>query len=303
VFDLQGLFQCSHQYFQAFYPLDRGKESWISTLTNSHFGDTTKETEKTQKKIPHIDINMELFEAMHFTTCSILEATRLASGGKQSIVPNYFQKLFEHKLSTFSVEPRDHVHFKAVAATKAVLQSDCPQAFAIIKSMFCNSWLPSKDYNRLMLFVRQRLKKVALESFLIFYSAAYRSISLDYTSNLFSLHDRNLKSTIGFLIVNQAFYGSLDHATEILTIEKRPRKNLFQALRQFVHETIDSDVQTNKKTNISNSVDKYVEDKGQIYGKREGEEKRTQKTHVEIAFLNCKSDYRLMATMNCKTLT
>jgi len=244
--------------------------------TTTRYGDRNTEQEKIEKQrqMPyHMHINLELLESVHLISAMLLETPNMVLQGydsKRKVISRPFRRLmdiFDRQIFGGPPEsPRDHV----IAAARALREANVTQAVTFVSDLSCWKLLPDCDEVKEML--QRNVREVALQTFILKYSRAFSSLSIDFLSSMSGLPPKSVHSILSRMMINEEIQ-SCWHQPSRTVVMYQAEPNRMQSLVLQYSEKIETFVAENERLFESRTGFGY-DKRG---GNRDGEEDERRK--------------------------
>ena len=250
----------------------RARELLAQGVSMGRFYDKTPEQEKAEKRrqIPyHQHINLDLLEACHLISAMILEVPNMAAAGtdesnsrRTRVLSRTFRKyhdIYDRQVFTGPPEQtRDYV----MTATKALMKGDWKRCSDLLQELEVWDLVAGEGAaEEIKTMLVDKIKQVALRTYLLAFSSKYDSLSHDQLCQMFEMGKSEVHSLVSKMMINRDLIASWDQPTGTIVMRKVEPSALQVIALQFAE----------KATSLVDANERLLDSKTGNYGYKDND--------------------------------
>lgn len=181
--------------------------------------------ERSRQYPEHMHLNLDLLDACHLVSAMFVESANVALYGmdKKHIISKSFRRLMDnHSRQAFNGPPED-IRDTVMAISKQLKYGDWQKAYTYIERL--DVWKMLQNKTKILLGLKKKIKEVALQTYLIYFSSQYKTIGVEYLMNMFELSEKDTYRICSELVTEDQLQGAWDHTSKCIVIDaKQPTK-------------------------------------------------------------------------------
>jgi len=219
-----------------FYPSNRIKELLAQGFSRN-FTDRNleKEKEERRRQYPfHMHINIDMIEGFHLISAMFEEVPNLAiirTDRRFRIVSKTFRHHFNHYTRQPFNGPPENTRDGVMAATVALQEANWLKSYKFLEELKIWQFIPQQE--RVKLLIKNKLKEVALRTYLLSYAPQYSSIEVKTLKTMFDLEEDFIHKVASEMIFTEQFQGAWDQSDSYINMICQPLSKLQRAALAF----------------------------------------------------------------------
>ncbi len=197
----------------------RMKELLAQGQARWHDKDADQEKLERRRQIPyHMHINPDLLECCYVLCCMFLELPGLSGSSQQNSVSKSFRKYLQAYNRQVFTGPPENIREHIMAAAKCLLVGEWTRASSLILDLEVWNLIPGDGGAKLKEMLREKLKELAVRTYLIAYGANYESLCLTHLNQMFDLTDSASRRIVSRMIFHREISAAWDFDAKIGSI-------------------------------------------------------------------------------------
>eukprot|EP01025_Chloroclados_australasicus_P054827 TRINITY_DN6542_c0_g1_i2.p1 TRINITY_DN6542_c0_g1~~TRINITY_DN6542_c0_g1_i2.p1 ORF type:complete len:871 (+),score=150.04 TRINITY_DN6542_c0_g1_i2:97-2709(+) len=236
----KGLIQEAYHCLAELYSSRRIKELLAQGVQSSRYTDKTPEQEKLERlrQMPfHLHINLDMLETAQLVSAMLLDVAPMAaaaaagSGTKAKVVSKIFQQMLENYEKQHFIGPPENVRDHVMASARALLQGDWRSCWGFLSALYI--WKLMPEGKRVLETLQLRVKEEGLRSYLLTYGSMYSTLSMSQLVDTFELQQKQVKSVVSKMMLNEELQGSWDQPTNTIVMHSISRSRCQEQMDQL----------------------------------------------------------------------
>jgi len=219
-----------------FYPSNRIKELLAQGISRNYTDrNLEKEKEERRRQYPfHMHLNIDMIEGFHLISAMFEEVPNLAiirTDSRRRIISKTFRHHFNHYIRQPFNGPPENTRDGVMAATVALQEADWNKSFRYLQELKIWQYIPHQE--KVKNFIKNRLKEVALRTYLLSYAPQYSSIEMKTLKIMFELDDAFIHKVASEMIFTEQLQGAWDQTDSYIIMTSQPLSKLQRTALAF----------------------------------------------------------------------
>lgn len=210
--------------------------------------DHEKEAIERRRQYPfHMHINLDVLESVHLLSAMFVEVPNTAMNGqdnKRKVISKHFRRQLDYYQGKAFNGPPENTKECVMAATTKLQRGDWKKAMEHVKRL--KMWNLINQSDVVFAGVHQKIKEVALRTYLLTYGPYYVSLSLASLCEMFELGEQEAYRLCSKMMVSEKLQGAWDQPSRCIFVYSGATNHLQKASLQFA-EKAEMFLQQNEK--------------------------------------------------------